>query len=135
MDKRSIEYLTPELLKSKESIWVNPVGGLGDIIMLSTAMKRSYDIYKKKFCVARRSQYAEFFSTHPAVQEIGHPPIGSNIVCNDYWMRSEFQDVNKKGLAITCKIFAIDRFDDEDLYLPVNTENEATALLLKNIPW
>lgn len=135
MDKRHIEYLTPDLLNSDEQIWVNPVGGLGDIMMLSTAMKRSYDVYKKKFSIARRAQYTEFLSTHPAVQEIGHPPIGSNIVCNDYWMRPEFQDVNMKGLAITCKIFGIDGIDDEDLYLPVNVENDATALLLKNIPW
>ena len=96
MDKRHIEYLTPELLKSDEQIWVNPVGGLGDMIMLSTAMKRSYDIYGKKFCIARRAQYTEFLTNHPAVQEIGHPQKGSNIVCNDYWMRPEFKDVNKK---------------------------------------
>ena len=40
MDRKHIEYLTPELLYSEEPIWVNPVGGLGDIIMLSTALKR-----------------------------------------------------------------------------------------------
>lgn len=43
MDRKHIEYLTPELLYSEEPIWVNPVGGLGDIIMLSTALKRSFD--------------------------------------------------------------------------------------------
>ena len=47
MDRKHIEYLTPELLYSEEPIWVNPVGGLGDIIMLSTALKRSFDKYSK----------------------------------------------------------------------------------------
>lgn len=61
MDRKHIEYLTPELLYSEEPIWVNPVGGLGDIIMLSTALKRSFDKYSKKFCIARRTQYTEFF--------------------------------------------------------------------------
>lgn len=49
MDRKHIEYLTPELLYSEEPIWVNPVGGLGDIIMLSTALKRSFDKYSKNF--------------------------------------------------------------------------------------
>ena len=135
MDKRHIDYLTPELLKSDEQIWVNPVGGLGDIIMLSTAMKRSYDIYGKKFCIARRAQYTEFLTNHPAVQEIGHPQKGSNIVCNDYWMRPEFKDVNKKGLEITLKIFGVNKFVDEELYLPDTPKDDATDLLLQNIPW
>ena len=135
MDKSHIDYLTPDLLKSDEQIWINPVGGLGDIIMLSTAMKRSYDIYGKQFCIARRAQYTEIFVAHPAVQEIGHPQVGSNIVCNDYWMRPEFGDVHKKGLEITLKIFGVNDFVDEELYLPETPKSNATDLLINNIPW
>lgn len=135
MDKKHIEYLTPELLNSEEPIWVNPVGGLGDIIMLSTALKRSYDKYSKKFCIARRSQYTEFFTHHPAVQEIGFPPVGSNIVCNDYWMREDFNNVKNKALDIICKIFGIETCSDDDLYLPQMEINKATETLMKNIPW
>lgn len=32
MDRKHIEYLTPELLYSEEPIWVNPVGGLGTLL-------------------------------------------------------------------------------------------------------
>lgn len=135
MDKSHIEYLTQELLHSEEQIWVNPVGGLGDIIMLSTAMKRSYDIYKKKFYLVRRAQYTEFLSSHPAVQEIGHPQKGSYIVCNDYWMRPDFNDPKIKGLEITLKIFGVNNCQDEDLYLPNMPYNSATELLLNHIPW
>lgn len=71
MDIKHIENLNSELLQSKKPIWINPVGGLGDIIMLSTALKCSYDKYEKKFCLARRTQYTEFFRNHPAIQEIG----------------------------------------------------------------
>lgn len=49
MDIKHIEYLNSELLQSKKPIWINPVGGLGDIIMLSTALKCSYDKYEKSF--------------------------------------------------------------------------------------
>lgn len=135
MDKKHIEYLTPELLNSEEPIWVNPVGGLGDIIMLSTAMKRSYDKYAKKFYIARRAQYTEFFSCHPAVQEIGYPPIGSNVVCNDYWMRADFNNAENKALDITCRIFGVEAYSDDDLYLPQMEINKTTETLMKNIPW
>lgn len=135
MDKGHIEYLTKELLTSEEPIWVNPVGGLGDILMLSTAMKLSFDKYGKKFHVARRSQYTEFLSKHPAIAEIGHPDKGSNIVCNDYWMRKDFSDVTKKGLQITAKIFGVDDLSSEELFLPEFDEDTATKLLLSAIPW
>lgn len=135
MDKKHIEYLTPELLNSKEPIWVNPVGGLGDILMLSTAMKRSFEIYNKQFCIARRSQYTDFLRLHPAVQTIGHPPVNSFIVCNDYWMRKEFQDAGRKGLEITLKIFGVNEVVSDELYFPEHPLEESTSLLQNLIPW
>jgi len=135
MDKGHINYLTPELLNSDEQIWVNPVGGLGDILMLSTAMKRSYDIYGKKFNIARRTQYTEFFANHPAVGEIGHPSVGSYIVCNDYWMREDFVDVSNTGLKITSRIFGVEQLESDELYLPDFEMVPSTQILLDTIPW
>lgn len=130
-----IDYLMPDMLVTQDPIWVNPVGGLGDIIMLSTAMMRSFEKYGKKFSMARRTQYTEFFQNHPAIQEIGNPPIGSKIVCNDYWMRQEFQDVNNKALSINLKIFGIRTFENDTLYLPEHEISEATKILLNTVPW
>lgn len=135
MDKKHIEYLTSDILFSEKPIWVNPIGGLGDIIMLSTALKHSFDKYGKKFCIARRAQYTEFFINHPAVQEIGNPPIDCNLVCNDYWMRSEFNDVTNKGLIITNKIFGIEENENEELYIPPIKTNKSTEILVETIPW
>ena len=42
---QNIQYITPETLSDDKPIWINPVGGMGDIIMLSTAMLRSYERY------------------------------------------------------------------------------------------
>lgn len=133
--KRPIDYLTPKMFASKNPIWINPVGGMGDIIMLSTAIQRSYEKYGKKFSIARRAQYTDFFQNHPAVQEIGNPPIDSAIVCNDYWMRSEFQDVNNKALAINLKIFGVEPSEDDSLYIPEQEIQESTRILLDTIPW
>lgn len=135
MDKQHIEYLTPKMLKSDEPIWVNPVGGLGDIIMLSTAMKRSFNKYGKQFNVARRAQYTEFLTGHPAVAQIGHPPMGCNLVCNDYWMRSEYAEKNTKALQIVLKIFGITDEENDELYLSNTDDGAATKLILENIPW
>ena len=133
--KKPIDYLTPQLLASEAPIWINPVGGMGDIIMLSTAIKRSYDRFGKKFSIARRSQYTEFFQNHPAIQEIGNPPMDSIIVCNDYWMREDFKDVNTKALSINLRIFGIEPDGDDTLFLPERELDDSTRILLNTIPW
>ena len=135
MDRKHIEYLTPELLKSEEQIWVNPVGGLGDIIMLSTAMQCSYKLHGKKFLMVRRSQYTEFFAHHPAVEAIGHPEGDPIVVCNDYWMRADFQNPDNKALAIVKKIFAVDDDGDDTLFIPEVSADASTQLLINTIPW
>ena len=57
------------------------------------------------------------------------------MVCNDYWMRRDFKDVNMKALNITCKIFGVEDAIDEELFLPVVQTSKATEILLKTIPW
>lgn len=130
-----IEYITSERMSSDAPIWIDPVGGLGDILMLSTTLKKAWEKYGKKFHMSRRSHYTQFFVGHPAVEEIGNPPEDSDIVCNDYWSRPDFNDVNRKALSIVYKIFGIEDSDDDSLYLPESMDEEATQLLIKNIPW
>ncbi len=130
-----IEYLTKERLEAEAPIWIDPVGGLGDILMLSTALKRAYDKYGKKFNLSRRTHYTRFFINHPAILEIGNPPEDADIVCNDYWSRPDFENVSNKALALVSKIFGIEDTLDDNLFLPEQDFEEATQLLLKNIPW
>ena len=128
-----IEHLTPELLKGEQSIWINPVGGLGDIIMLSSVMMHCFDQYGKRFNVVRRTHYTDFFVGHPAVEGIGHPKPNSLIICNDYWSRPEFDDVNRKAIDILYNIFCVDAHK-QSLYVVSHIEPK-TDILLKNIPW
>lgn len=130
-----IEYITPERMASETPIWIDPVGGLGDILMLSTALKEAYDKYGKKFHLSRRTHYTQFFVNHPAIEEIGNPPTDADIVCNDYWSRPDFNDVNQKALTLVKKIFSVDEESEDSLYLPSSHEDEKTKLLLSNIPW
>lgn len=133
--KDKIEYLTPDRMNSETPIWIDPVGGLGDILMLSTAIKKAYDKYGKKFHMSRRSHYTQFFVGHPAIEEIGNPPEDADIVCNDYWSRPDFNNMNNKALNIVFKIFGVDDCDTDLLYLPNRDADVATDLLIKNIPW
>lgn len=133
--KDRIEYLTPERMNSETPIWIDPVGGLGDILMLSTAIKKAYDKYGKKFHMSRRSHYTQFFVGHPAIEEIGNPPEDADIVCNDYWSRPDFNNMNNKALNIVFKIFGVNDCDTDQLYLPNRDADVATDLLIKNIPW
>lgn len=133
--KDRIEYLTPERMNSETPIWIDPVGGLGDILILSTAIKKAYDKYGKKFQMSRRTNYTQFFVGHPAIEEIGNPPEDADIVCNDYWSRPDFNNLDNKALNIVLKIFGIDDCDTEQLYLPNRAADVATELLIKNTPW
>lgn len=129
-----IQYVTPELIESQQPIWVNPVGGLGDVLMMSTALKHSFDKYGRQFHMSRRSRYTPFFTNHPAVAEVGIPPVDAIVVCNDYWSRTEFNDPNNKALHITCKIFGVEAPADDALYLPEMPEDDATKTILEYLP-
>lgn len=130
-----IEYISKELMQSDSPIWINPVGGLGDILMLSTAIKHAYDKYGKQFHLCRRSQYTEFFVGHPAIVEIGNPPKDVDIVCNDYWSRPHFSDIHIKALHIIFKIFGVEDIKDDTLYLPESQRDLSTDIIINNIPW
>ncbi len=122
-------------MSSDVPIWIDPVGGLGDILMLSTALQKAYEKFGKKFHMSRRSHYTQFFVGHPAIEEIGNPPKDADIVCNDYWSRPDFNNKNHKALNIVFKIFGIEEFEDDSLYLPLMVQDDATSLLIKTIPW
>ncbi len=130
-----IEYISSERMSSDVPIWIDPVGGLGDILMLSTALQKAYEKFGKKFHMSRRSHYTQFFVGHPAIEEIGNPPKDADIVCNDYWSRPDFNNKNHKALNIVFKIFGIEEFEDDSLYLPLMVQDDATSLLIKTIPW
>lgn len=133
MDYNRIEYLTSQILAEDKPIWVNPVGGLGDIIMLSTALMRSYEKFNRKFRIVRRSQYTHFFINHPAVECIGNPNVGVNIICNDYWSRVEFDNAKTKALTVMLKIFGVEDNNDK-LFLPAIV-SQGTEKIIKNVPW
>lgn len=129
------EYITKDFLNKNTEIWINPIGGYGDILMISTALYHAYKEHGKKFNMVKRTQYSPLFKGHPAIHHIGFPPIGSIIIGTDYWSKLEFQETKYRAIEILFKIFGGTNSEHiNNLYLP-ETEDKDSKVLLENIPW
>lgn len=126
-------YITAELLRSQPEIWINPIGGYGDIIMISSALYNAFKSHGKKFKMIYRTQYIELLKGHPAIELFGYPPVGAHIVGTDYWSREEFNEPTTKALYLLTKIFGGTEPENDDLYLPPQDGNN--DILLSTIPW
>jgi len=131
---KDIKYISKDLLASESDIWINPVGGYGDILMISGAMKLCTDFYPGiKLKLLRRTQYLQLLDGHPSLSEIGYPPADALILTTDYWSREEYKYGNVKAYAIMAKIFGIENYIGEELFL--HHLNEADLEIINTIPW
>ncbi|MFP4060950.1 MAG: glycosyltransferase family 9 protein [Bacteroidales bacterium] len=121
-------------LTAGEDVWINPVGGLGDALMLSGVLKQFYGKYPgKKFKLVRRKGYTSIFRNHPAIQEIGHPPATASIITNDYWAKEDLGGNKQRAYQILARSFGLKTPVEEVLFI---TDSEpADEGLLKFIPW
>lgn len=133
MDRKHIEYLTPELLYSEEPIWVNPVGGLGDIIMLSTALKRSFDKYSK-ICIARRTQYTEFLRIILLFKKSVILLLEAMLCATIIGCEVSLEIVLTKLCILLARFRNRRLFNQRTIYSSFD-RNESSEILLQNIPW
>ncbi len=131
----ALRYIDKERYASAEPIWINPVGGLGDVVMLSTVLQHAYRKYGRRFQLARRTRYTELLDVHPAIESVGHPQAGADVICNDYWSRVEYEDSEMSALNILKRMFGVEDVPDDELYLPEYAADVSTRLLVENIPW
>jgi len=111
--------------------WINPIGSIGDALMLSGVLKTIHDTNpERKFNIVRRSNYQTVFKNHPAVVEIGHPTKTDEIIEIDFWFDGELGEKNayqtlaaKLGLELPV---------EEKLFIP---ESNKSVMLLDTIPW
>ncbi|MFW9901093.1 MAG: glycosyltransferase family 9 protein [Candidatus Thorarchaeota archaeon] len=131
-------YQDVNLHDTSQEIWLNPVGGMGDILIASSVLKIITDQYPdKKFNIIRRSRFMSFFNNHPAVNKIGHPPSDAIVVSTLYW---KYNDNNKieagpginRPFQLLAKKFGLKIPVEEIFYYPNEIEND---LLFDFIPW
>jgi len=119
---------------SLELPWINPVGGLGDSLMLSSVLKMVVDNNPlNRFHLIRRTNYLSILQGHPAIEKIGFPPVHAEIVNTDYWNQEGFEYNNKRAFQVLAAMFKLSTPVEEKFYIPGSYVED--SILHNFIPW
>ncbi len=114
--------------------WLNPVGGLGDVLMYSSVLKMAHDQRGFRCNLIRRARYAEMLAGHPAIAEIDFFPKGAERLSTAYWERAEFNSGEiPRAFQMLGKMFGLALPVPENFYLPLDGVSD--KLLASLIPW
>lgn len=117
-----------------EPVWINPIGGLGDTLMISAVLKQVADRFPaRKYNLVERTKYREILAGHPAIAEIGHPPLGARFASTAYWYQEDFAHHGARAFQILAGMFGLDRPAVEQLYVPWEMVDD--QLIVSRIPW
>lgn len=120
--------------KSNNYPWINPVGGMGDTLMVSGVLKLVHEKYPdRKFNLIRRKGYSDILKRHPAIEHIGFPPADAEILGTDYWSKEKLGGGQQRAFQILARMFYLETPIEEKLFYPENTDK--IDLLLEVIPW
>lgn len=119
---------------TNEHDWLNPIGGVGDMLMLSGVLKHVVDRDPtRKFNLVRRTNYAAVLGGHPAIAQIGHPHRGARIKNVDYWAMEELGPGSQRAYQVLARSFGLPTPIEESLYLPDQDVDD--SVLHDVIPW
>ncbi len=124
----------PEPEENGEPPWINPIGGLGDTLMISGVLKQVSDQdASRKFNLVARTKYPPFLEGHPAIAHIGHPPPGARLISTNYWHHQDYQLSGHRAYQVLARIFGLKTPVAETLYVPWEIQDD--PVLLGLIPW
>lgn len=140
-EKKTIEKkLKPEVKETKvvepgnDELWINPLGGYGDILMLSGVLKLAYDLDpQKKYNLVRRTKYTNILRGHPAINEIGYPPKDAKFIELNYWDAEGYTSGKFRAFQLLAEKFGLKTPVEEKLFIPGELEDD--PLLNNIIPW
>lgn len=119
---------------SREPTWINPIGGLGDTLMVSGVLKQVSEIYpSRKFNMVARTKYGPLLEGHPAIAHIGHPRPGARFISTNYWNHKDYQRSGRRAYQILARIFGLKTPVEERLYVPWELQDD--PVLIESIPW
>ncbi len=98
--------------------WINPVGGYGDMLMVSGVLKQAYEKNRGQYNLIRRTRYSRIFKDHEAINTIGHPLNDSKVQHVSYWSMADLDGYENRPYQILARSFGLDTPVDENLYLP-----------------
>lgn len=114
--------------------WLNPVGGLGDVLMYSSVLKLAHDRHGFRCNMIRRARYTGMLAGHPAIREINFFPKGGELLSTAYWERDEFiSGAIPRAFQMLAKMLGLALPAPENFYLPMGGFSD--KLLAAAIPW
>ncbi len=119
----------------EKEIWINPIGGHGDTLMISGVLKLALERRpERKYNLIRRTSYLSILKGHPAIDKIGFPPKGAAIQRVDYWSAEDFDKGKKRAFQELARLFGLETPVPEKIYVP-EIEDQSYRLFLEHIPW
>ncbi|RPI06221.1 MAG: hypothetical protein EHM64_03835 [Ignavibacteriae bacterium] len=119
--------------EKKEYPWINPIGGYGDMLMLSGVLKLVVDKNpENRFNLVRRTNYGTFLDNHPAIASIGYPSKNARMVRSDYWSMEPLGPGSQRAFQILARSFGLQTPVEETLYVPFKIPDD--PLLWKILP-
>jgi uncharacterized protein len=136
--KKRTQTSRGKIVKGKEGsrgpTWINPIGGLGDTLMISGVLKQVMETDpSRKFNLVERTKYPPILAGHPAITHIGQPPPGARFISTNYWDHEDFQLPGHRAYQILAQIFGLVPPVPERLYVPWELEDD--PFLMQIIPW
>ncbi|HNW42905.1 MAG TPA: glycosyltransferase family 9 protein [Elusimicrobiales bacterium] len=116
-----------------EPQWIDPTGGLGDVLLLSGVLKLVHDRTGKKYNMIRRTSFTEMLAGHPAIDRIDYLPAGAPVMPVKYGLSEEVQTGGTRAFQMLAKMFGLELPAPETLYLPMDGVSD--TLLADMIPW
>ena len=117
-----------------DPVWIDPVGGLGDALMVSGVLKQVVERDpSRRFDLVERTKYRHILEGHPAIGRIGHPPAGARFLTTNYWDHDDYRQHGNKAYQVLARLFGLETPIDERLYVPWEFEDD--PVLMRAIPW
>jgi len=114
--------------------WINPIGGLGDTLMISGVLKLFSEKYPgQKLNLVERTKYWPMLEGHPAIARVGNPPEGASFISTNYWVHDDYRLHGQRAYQVLARIFGLGPPVEERLYVPWKITDDAR--LMGMIPW
>lgn len=117
-----------------ETQWIDPTGGLGDVLLLSGVLKQAHDRLGKKYNMIRRTIFTEMLAGHPGIDRIDYLPKGAPVLTVKYGLCEEIHNGSiPRAYQMLAKMFGLELPVPETLYLPMDGVSD--TLLASMVPW
>jgi ADP-heptose:LPS heptosyltransferase len=118
---------------STEMQWIDPIGGLGDVLLFSGVIKLAHDRLGKKYNMIRRTSFTDMLAGHPGIERIDYLPKGAPVLPVTYGQSEEIGNGSIRAYQMLAKMFGLELPVPETLYLPMDGVSD--TLLAAMIPW